>query len=593
MEFMRKIGALIVLTLLISMTQMSLAYEFEETMVSEIDVQQMNPRISGDIIVWEDYRNDPFGGYIGDGIGNPDIYAYNLSSHSEFPICTYKEGDGKRNSSQEYPDIWKNLVVWEDWRNGNADIYIYDLSDKNQSANGTRLTFNDKDQIKPRIWGNYVVWIDYRNGLDGDIYGFNLSTDSNHNGIPDWKEKDFDETLAQKSIFPVCQNSAQQMDVAIYGHMVVWKDYRNASVDDSGPPGFGGTSVGENRDIYGYDIWEKREIRICTEEHNQFQPAIYGDIVVWGDARTNPPSIFGMNLSSGEAFNFSDGNPQSHPEIFGDVVTWVEKSNGTEHVMVAQFGKKIHSIGGNWTQRSPSLSLSDGHIVIVWSDGRAKITNEYGREQTLWKIYFTRANRAPIIRNINTTTNVNSTLCNLTINAYVYDPDGDNITVNVSSPLFGSVSMFDDGDHGDGSAGDGIYGTIVNIKTNKSEFFINVSATDEYGANSESSYTVNLNNAGENQNNNTNNTTNPSNNSNGTNGSSNEINQNPSEILLGILAIIAVLIILAGVIYIIRRKTESEMEGSEEKKKEPVKKKASEKHEKKSTDANGDDGDKS
>jgi beta propeller repeat protein len=38
---------------------------------------QFDPAISGDTVVWYDGRN-----------GNADIYGYDLSAHSEFPICT-------------------------------------------------------------------------------------------------------------------------------------------------------------------------------------------------------------------------------------------------------------------------------------------------------------------------------------------------------------------------------------------------------------------------------------------------------------------------------------------------------------------------
>jgi hypothetical protein len=55
--------------------------------------------------VWDDLRN-----------GNWDIYGYDLSTSTDFPICTI------RNSLFE-PEICCNIVVWHDLRNGNWDIY--------------------------------------------------------------------------------------------------------------------------------------------------------------------------------------------------------------------------------------------------------------------------------------------------------------------------------------------------------------------------------------------------------------------------------------------------------------------------------------
>jgi beta propeller repeat protein len=39
----------------------------------------------------------------------------------EKPICT-------DIGSERYPAISGNRIVWEDYRNGNADIYLYDLT---------------------------------------------------------------------------------------------------------------------------------------------------------------------------------------------------------------------------------------------------------------------------------------------------------------------------------------------------------------------------------------------------------------------------------------------------------------------------------
>lgn len=74
---------------------------------------QTAPEVSGDIVVWHDFRN-----------GNYDIYGYNLSSNTEFPICT-------NLSNQGGSAISGDIVVWPDYRNSQSDIY------------GARLSFED------------------------------------------------------------------------------------------------------------------------------------------------------------------------------------------------------------------------------------------------------------------------------------------------------------------------------------------------------------------------------------------------------------------------------------------------------------------
>ena len=65
-----------------------------------------NPAISTEYVVWEDWRN-----------GNPDIYAYDIGTGSSLRI----EG---APSSQVQPDVFDTTVVWRDFRFGNADVFV-------------------------------------------------------------------------------------------------------------------------------------------------------------------------------------------------------------------------------------------------------------------------------------------------------------------------------------------------------------------------------------------------------------------------------------------------------------------------------------
>ena len=74
---------------------------------STLDARRGNPRIRGDMVIWWDRRN-----------GHRDVYAYDLVAKMELPIAT-NDGD------QDQPDVTAGspyLVVWTDWRDGEADI---------------------------------------------------------------------------------------------------------------------------------------------------------------------------------------------------------------------------------------------------------------------------------------------------------------------------------------------------------------------------------------------------------------------------------------------------------------------------------------
>ena len=66
---------------------------------------QYTPVVSGNYVAWVDERN-----------GDQDIYGYNLSTDTEFGICT-------NAAAQEQPDISDGFVVWVDRRTGSRDIY--------------------------------------------------------------------------------------------------------------------------------------------------------------------------------------------------------------------------------------------------------------------------------------------------------------------------------------------------------------------------------------------------------------------------------------------------------------------------------------
>jgi len=121
---------------------------------------QWHPKISGDTIAWEDDRNcndpqcDTFS-------GNWDIYRYDLSTGTEFPVTT-------DTSNQSNLSISGNRIVWEDKRNAspfNYDIYMYDLTTGTESS----ITMDSYDQVYPAISGDRIVWADNRSG-NWDIF---------------------------------------------------------------------------------------------------------------------------------------------------------------------------------------------------------------------------------------------------------------------------------------------------------------------------------------------------------------------------------------------------------------------------------------
>ncbi|MGA9349934.1 MAG: hypothetical protein WBW48_14170, partial [Anaerolineae bacterium] len=156
------------------------------------------PAIWGDIVVWIDERN-----------GNHDIYGYDLSTQREFRITN----DTARPSTL---DIGDRVVVWYDWRADNQGVYGYDLSTEREfliSIHSSGL------HAGPTISGDIVVWTATSPAISRqDIRGFDLSTQSSF-VIPD-----------------VWWGYSYNPD--IFGNIIVWEN---------------GLSNPTRRDIHGFD----------------------------------------------------------------------------------------------------------------------------------------------------------------------------------------------------------------------------------------------------------------------------------------------------------------------------------------------------
>jgi TolB protein len=304
----------------------------EEFQVTTNERNQAIPAIYGDIVVWQDERN-----------GNLDIYGYSLSTKEEFEITT-------DSSHQRSPAIYGNTVVWEDNRNGNWDIYGYNLSTKEEFE----ITTDINDQLLPAIYGNTVVWEDKRNTVS-DIYGYDLSS---------------------KEEFQITSDESVQSYPRIFGNIIVWEDWRNAYLDLD-------MFKDENRimyrnyDIYGYDLSTKEEFEITTHESNQEVPAIYGDIVVWQDNRNGNWDIYGYNLSTKEEFEITtDINNQRFPAIYGNTAVWEDERNRNRDIYSYNLltGEEFQITADTNDRMSPAVYGS----IITWQDTRNSNWDIYG-----------------------------------------------------------------------------------------------------------------------------------------------------------------------------------------------------------------------
>jgi beta propeller repeat protein len=154
-----------------------------EKLISTAEGIHTNPNISDNKVVWEDGRNfhDKKEVRWGSNLpkNNTDVYMYEINTGKEFPIA-----NGPLQECN--PDVYQNYIIWEDRNNNSlkADIYLYDLD----NGKKIRITKNRANQAYPRIYNDYIVWMDERKGIssndviingkmpNSDIYLYNIKS---------------------------------------------------------------------------------------------------------------------------------------------------------------------------------------------------------------------------------------------------------------------------------------------------------------------------------------------------------------------------------------------------------------------------------
>ena len=91
------------------------------------------------------------------------LFAYNLANSNKFAVSVSTQDELS-------PDVQAGRVVWQDFRDpGPGEIYFFDL----ENSILRRITTNAFGQYHPVIYDHWIAWTDNRNG-ELDIYGFDL-----------------------------------------------------------------------------------------------------------------------------------------------------------------------------------------------------------------------------------------------------------------------------------------------------------------------------------------------------------------------------------------------------------------------------------
>jgi hypothetical protein len=254
------------------------------------------------------------------------------------PICTASRN--QQNIKMVADGSGDAIIVWEDWRNGNWDIFAQRIDKNGKPAwtpDGMLVCGYTGDQVNPVIindgsGGAIIAWQDRRYIVSPRIYALRISGDT---GKPSWTEK----AVTDSTPTQVNQSSPDIASDGDGGAIIVWQE-----------------KLGTNwsicaRGISMDGILKWLVVVSSSAIDTQANPKIINDgqgcvIITWEDLRNGNYDIYAQRLDIGS------GSPTAG---------WGPNGNAV-----------CLSIG---TQMYPQIaSDGSGGAIIVWTDCRDSVT---------------------------------------------------------------------------------------------------------------------------------------------------------------------------------------------------------------------------
>jgi hypothetical protein len=364
------------------------------------------------LVLWEDYR---------DTVNEPHIFAARVGMDGVVadPLGMQIGFGGKGEADPKVAFDGQNfLIVWQDWRAWEDDIYAQFLSPAGKLVgNNFAITSATNSQSSPSIAysgsGYIVVWTDNRNSstTGSEIYGayvtvggvvtagsgsVNTSTTGWQNGpvvacdgstrcLVAWTHPlapNYDvyaRMVSDKGVallpeMPLAQGTHAELGPAVAWDPVsqiffaVWDDDRN-----------NGVALNTGRDLFGRPISYAgepgKEFAITTASGHQSRGRLVADgangyLFVWADSRTNPSQIMGIRLRSdltfadAAEFAITTGSLQRQaPDVATSgreyLVVWRENANGVANRYVGRVAATLAQ--GTVLDSQPILASKAGN----------------------------------------------------------------------------------------------------------------------------------------------------------------------------------------------------------------------------------------
>ena len=330
----------------------------------------------GAVIAWTDHRN-----------GNADIYIQRINSNGDqlweangYWVCTL---EGIQDRTALVSDgSGGAIVVWDDWRNGNMDIYaqrIDRFSGSWWTTHGVGIcTESTYNQTLPKITtdgngGAIITWMDYRG--DTDIYAQRIEAD----GTISWTTNGV----------VVCNAANLQGNPEIIsdgqgGAIIAWLDRRNGKND----------IYAQRVNSAGTPLWTSNGVAICTATNEKGDLSMAPDgsggaLISWLDSRNLKYEIYVQKIDSSGAVQWTtDGvlagsiaknlvEPQIVSDDAGGAIVVFHDTDNVYAQHIDATGSNLLEPNGTaicvmtQLQCKPMITKNDaGGAIVAWQDSR-------------------------------------------------------------------------------------------------------------------------------------------------------------------------------------------------------------------------------
>jgi beta propeller repeat protein len=261
------------------------------------------------------------------------------TSHAELEDSSYNLDPGiisSTGTSIRSLSMSGMFLVWEDAREGEPDVLIYDLEQEREF----RASNADGVRREPAVSGSLVVWLEGEDPHEVMVRGVDLAEDNE---------------------FDVTDSPARRARLAISSDLIAWQEWNGShweiqvvdhefehvatlggDMRNNGRPSVSGSTViwqahdGESWNIHLFDAETNTEESVTASEHDDQSPSIDGETIVYVrlESSGGQPNLIVHDHSAGSEQTLTTEHFVQRPNVQGQFVVWEDWRSGLPDVYV-------------------------------------------------------------------------------------------------------------------------------------------------------------------------------------------------------------------------------------------------------------------